>query len=66
MTDEKQHDEQHDEDAIRGEGFGASIHIPVDRKDIGPHIKWAIISFAISMIILALGAAMSWQNHGPK
>ncbi len=58
MSDEKQHDQQRDSDAIEGGGFGASFRIPVDKKDTGPEIKWAIRAFAVSMIILATGAAV--------
>lgn len=57
MTDE-QPDKQHDDDAIEGCGFGGSFRIPVDKKDTGPEIKWAIRAFAVSMIILATGAAV--------
>ena len=57
MTDEQQ-DKQHD-DAIEGHAPGGSFRIPVDKKDIGPEIKWVIRAFAVSMIILATGGAVA-------
>ena len=56
MIDENQHNE-HDE-AIEAKAPGGSVRIPVDRKDIGPEIKWVIRAFAVSMIILASGTAV--------
>ena len=58
MSDEKQQDE-HDDDAIEGKALGGSFRIPADRHDIGPHIKWIIISAAVSMLIIAFGFAWS-------
>jgi len=56
----EQHETQHDEEAIEGTApGGSSFRIPVDRKDIGPEIKWVIRGFAVSMIILATGAAVA-------
>lgn len=57
MSDEQQ-DKQHEDEAIEGKGVWGSFRIPVDKKDTGPEIKWAIRAFAVSMIILATGAAV--------
>jgi len=54
--------EQHDDDAIEGSSLGTSFHIPVDRRDIGPHIKWVIISAAASLFVIALATA--WRIVG--
>jgi hypothetical protein len=59
VSDEKQHDEQRDDDSIEGKALGGSFRIPVDRKDIGPHIKWLIISAAASLLLIA--AAFAWS-----
>lgn len=58
MSDE-QHDQQHEDDSIEGKALGGSFRIPVDRKDIGPHIKWLIISAAASLLLIA--AAFAWS-----
>lgn len=58
MNDE-QREQQHDE-AIEGKApGGGSFRIPVDRKDVGPEIKWVIRATAVSMIILATGTAVA-------
>ena len=58
MSDEKQHDE-HDNDAIEGKALGGSFRLPADRKDIGPYVKWIIISAAASMFVVA--SAFAWS-----
>jgi hypothetical protein len=58
VSNEKQHDE-HDEDAIEGKSLVGSFRIPADRGDIGPHIKWVIISAAVSLLIIA--TAFAWS-----
>lgn len=59
MSDDNQHN-NHDDEAIEGKApGGGSFRIPVDRKDIGPEIKWVIRAFAVSMIILASGTAVA-------
>lgn len=58
MSDDNNKEQQHEDDAIEGNGFGGSFRIPVDKKDTGPEIKWAIRAFAVSMIIVATGAAV--------
>lgn len=60
MTDEQHH--EHDDDAIEGSSLGTSFRIPVDRQDIGPHIKWVIISAAASLFVIALATA--WRILG--
>lgn len=57
MSDEKP--QEQDDDAIEGHALGGSLRIPVSRDDIGPHIKWIIISFAASLFIIA--AAFAWS-----
>jgi hypothetical protein len=59
VTDDKQQDQQHEDDSIEGKALGGSFRIPVDRKDIGPHIKWLIISAAASLLLIA--AAFAWS-----
>ena len=59
MTDEQHHEQQHEDDSIEGKALGGSFRIPVDRKDIGPHIKWLIISAAASLLLIA--AAFAWS-----
>ena len=58
VSNEQQH-EEHDSDAIEGKGLGGSFRIPADRKDIGPFVKWIIISFAASMFVIA--TAFAWS-----
>jgi hypothetical protein len=58
VTDE-QHHHQEDEDAIDASALGGRVRIPVDRADIGPHIKWIIISIAASLFVIAAGFAWS-------
>lgn len=59
MTDDNK-EQQHDDEAIEGRApGGGSFRIPVDRKDVGPEIKWVIRATAVSMIILATGAAVA-------
>jgi hypothetical protein len=58
VSDEQQ-DKQHEDDSIEGKALGGSFRIPVDRKDIGPHIKWLIISAAASLLLIA--AAFAWS-----
>jgi hypothetical protein len=56
VTDEQRKEQ---DDAIEGHAPGGSFRIPVDKKDIGPEIKWIIRAGAISMIILATGCAVA-------
>lgn len=58
MSNDSDAKQQHDDEAIEGEGVWGSFRIPVDKKDTGPEIKWAIRAFAVSMIIVATGAAV--------
>lgn len=58
MTDDNK-EQQHEDDSIEGKALGGSFRIPVDRKDIGPHIKWLIISAAASLLLIA--AAFAWS-----
>ena len=58
MSDDNK-DQQHEDDSIEGKALGGSFRIPVDRKDIGPHIKWLIISAAASLLLIA--AAFAWS-----
>ena len=59
MSNEKQQDQQHEDDSIEGKALGGSFRIPVERKDIGPHIKWLIMSAAASLLLIA--AAFAWS-----
>jgi hypothetical protein len=58
VTDDNK-EQQHEDDSIEGKALGGSFRIPVDRKDIGPHIKWLIISAAASLLLIA--AAFAWS-----
>jgi hypothetical protein len=57
VTDDKHHEE--DDDSIDVSALGGRIRIPVHRDDVGPTIKWIIISFAASLFIIAAGFAWS-------
>lgn len=57
MTDDQR--EKHDNDAIEGKSLAGSFRIPVDRDDIGPYVKWIIISAAASLFVIA--AAFAWS-----
>ena len=59
MSNEQRHHEHDDDDAIDASGLGGRVRIPVDRADIGPHIKWIIISIAASLFVIAAGFAWS-------
>ena len=58
MTDEQKNN-NHNDDAIEGKSLAGSFRIPVDRDDIGPHVKWVIISSALSLFVIA--AAFAWS-----
>ena len=57
MSDEQKRDD--DDDAIEGSALGGRLRIPVSRSDVGPHIKWVILSFAASLFLIA--AAFAWS-----
>jgi hypothetical protein len=57
VTDERRADEPEHE-AIEGKGFGGSIRIPASRTDVGPYIKWVVISIAFGVAVLCIGGAV--------
>ena len=57
VSDEKRA-EPDDDDAIEGKGLGGSIRIPVRRTDVGPYIKWVVISIAFGVAVLCIGGAV--------
>ncbi len=58
MTDEQKKEQ---DDALETSGFGAKIRVPnVWAPSVGPLLKWPLIAFSISMIILAIFLGLSW------
>lgn len=59
MADEHPREKHDEDDAIEGKSLMGSFRIPAGRDDIGPHIKWVIISAALSLFVIA--AAFAWS-----
>lgn len=59
MTDEHKPDQRDDIGDIEGRGpAGTGLKIPVRRSDVGPYVKWILISIAFAIASLAVGGAI--------